>query len=153
MAAILQSVYSHEEQILTAINSLPDALSVSLGSASGSVTFDDTGIIDALASGFDELHGDLVYLKTLLTVDTVLDLFDDDDESPGVGSFVSGGISTLASGTVISGALAFLAGTTEGITFITSYVTKFYAAVPELIPVFTVGASFFVIDLVLRRKS
>lgn len=152
VASLLQSVYAHEEQILTAINSLPDALSVSLGSASGSITFDDTGIIDALSSGFDELHGDLVYLKTLLTVDTVLDLFDD-DESPGVGSFVSSGISTLASGTVISGALAFLAGTTGGITFINSYVSKFYAAVPELIPVFTVGASFFVIDLVLRRKS
>lgn len=111
-------------------------------------------VIKPIKDGFDDIHGDLKYIKTLLTVNTIDNLFDDDgDDNKNVGTFVSNGISSLVSGSVISGALAFSPAIIGGIQAVNGVLGDLYTSVPALIPVFTVGPSFYIIDLILRRKK
>ena len=133
-------------------------------SGSGSVDVDTDSIVTAINesatsltatvdSGNDKLHSDLNYIKALMTIDTVNKLFGDDNDSQNIFNFVSKGISSIVTGSIISDALAFSTNTKDGIIYISSYVNKFYDAVPVYSAVVTVSASFFIIDMVLRRRS
>ena len=112
-----------------------------------------TSLTATVDSGNDKLHSDLNYIKALMTIDTVNNLFGDDEDSQNIFTFVSKGISSIVTGSIISDALAFSTNTKDGIIYISSYVNKFYDAVPVYSAVVTVGASFFIIDMVLRRRS
>ncbi len=112
-----------------------------------------TSLTASVDSGNDKLHSDLNYIKALMTIDTVNKLFGDDNDSQNIFNFVSKGIASIVSGSIISDALAFSTQTKDGIVYISSYVDKFYDAVPVYSSIVTVGASFFIIDIVLRRKS
>lgn len=118
-----------------------------------SVNVDTDSIVTAINDGSDTLHSDLKYIKALLTIDTVNNLFGDDNDSQNIFNFVSKGIASIVSGSIISDALAFSTQTKDGIVYISSYVNKFYDAVPVYSSIVTVSASFFIIDMVLRRKS
>lgn len=112
-----------------------------------------TSLTASVDSGNDKLHSDLNYIKALMTIDTVNKLFGDDNDSQNIFNFVSKGISSIVTGSIISDALAFSTNTKDGIIYISSYVNKFYEAVPVYSAVVTVSASFFIIDMVLRRRS
>ena len=141
-----------------------DTIISKMPAGSGSVDVDTDSIVTAINesatsltatvdSGNDKLHSDLNYIKALLTIDTVNNLFGDDEDSQNIFTFVSKGISSIVTGSIISDALAFSTQTKDGIVYISSYVNKFYDAVPVYSSIVTVGASFFIIDMVLRRKS
>lgn len=141
-----------------------DTIISKMPAGSGSVDVDTYSIVTAINesatsltatvdSGNDKLHSDLNYIKALLTIDTVNNLFGDDNDSQNIFNFVSKGIASIVSGSIISDALAFSTQTKDGIVYISSYVNKFYDAVPVYSSIVTVGASFFIIDMVLRRKS
>lgn len=136
-----------------ALISRMDTIIEKMPSGSGSVDVDTDSIVTAINDGSDTLHSDLKYIKALLTIDTVNNLFGDDNDSQNIFNFVSKGIASIVSGSIISDALAFSTQTKEGIVYISSYVNKFYDAVPVYSSIVTVGASFFIIDMVLRRKS
>lgn len=142
-------VYSVTKDIRTRLDTIIDKMP----SGSGSVDFDTDSIVTAINDGSDTLHSDLKYIKALLTIDTVNNLFGDDNDSQNIFNFVSKGIASIVSGSIISDALAFSTKTKDGIVYISSYVNKFYDAVPVYSSIVTVGASFFIIDMVLRRKS
>ncbi len=140
-----------------------DTIISKMPAGSGSVDVDTDSIVTAINesatsltatvdSGNDKLHSDLNYIKALMTIDTVNKLFGDDEDSQNIFTFVSKGISSIVTGSIISDALAFSSNTKDGIVYISSYVNKFYEAVPVYSAVVTVGASFFIIDMVLRRK-
>ena len=141
-----------------------DTIISKMPAGSGSVDVDTDSIVTAINesatsltatvdSGNDKLHSDLNYIKALMTIDTVNKLFGDDNDSQNIFNFVSKGIASIVSGSIISDALAFSTKTKDGIVYISSYVNKFYDAVPVYSSIVTVGASFFIIDMVLRRKS
>lgn len=141
-----------------------DTIISKMPAGSGSVDVDTDSIVTAINesatsltatvdSGNDKLHSDLNYIKALMTIDTVNKLFGDDEDSQNIFTFVSKGISSIVTGSIISDALAFSTQTKDGIVYISSYVNKFYDAVPVYSSIVTVGASFFIIDMVLRRKS
>ena len=141
-----------------------DTIISKIPASSGSVDVDTDSIVTAINesatsltatvdSGNDKLHSDLNYIKALMTIDTVNKLFGDDNDSQNIFNFVSKGIASIVSGSIISDALAFSTQTKDGIVYISSYVNKFYDAVPVYSSIVTVGASFFIIDMVLRRKS
>lgn len=130
-----------------------DTIISKMPAGSGSVDVDTDSIVTAINDGSDTLHSDLKYIKALLTIDTVNNLFGDDNDSQNILNFVSKGIASIVSGSIISDALAFSTQTKDGIVYISSYVNKFYDAVPVYSSIVTVGASFFIIDMVLRRKS
>ena len=141
-----------------------DTIISKMPAGSGSVDVDTDSIVTAINesatsltatvdSGTDKLHSDLNYIKALMTIDTVNKLFGDDNDSQNIFNFVSKGIASIVSGSIISDALAFSTQTKDGIVYISSYVNKFYDAVPVYSSIVTVGASFFIIDMVLRRKS
>lgn len=141
-----------------------DTIISKMPAGSGSVDVDTDSIVTAINesatsltatvdSGNDKLHSDLNYIKALMTIDTVNKLFGDDENSQNIFNFVSKGIASIVSGSIISDALAFSTMTKDGIVYISSYVNKFYDAVPVYSSIVTVGASFFIIDMVLRRKS
>lgn len=141
-----------------------DTIISKMPAGSGSVDVDTDSIVTAINesstsltatvdSGNDKLHSDLNYIKALMTIDTVNKLFGDDEDSQNIFTFVSKGISSIVTGSIISDALAFSTNTKDGIIYISSYVNKFYDAVPVYSAVVTVGASFFIIDMVLRRRS
>lgn len=142
-------VYSVTKDIRTRLDSIIDKMPA----GSGSVDVDTDSIVTAINDGSDTLHSDLKYIKSLLTIDTVNKLFGDDKDSQNIFNFVSKGIASIVSGSIISDALAFSTQTKDGIVYISSYVNKFYDAVPVYSSIVTVGASFFIIDIVLRRKS
>lgn len=142
-------VYSVTKDIRTRL----DTIISKMPSGSGSVDVDTDSIVTAINDGSDTLHSDLKYIKALLTIDTVNNLFGDDNDSQNIFNFVSKGIASIVSGSIISDALAFSTQTKDGIVYISSYVNKFYDAVPVYSSIVTVGASFFIIDMVLRRKS
>lgn len=142
-------VYSVTKDIRTRL----DTIISKMPSGSGSVDVDTDSIVTAINDGSDTLHSDLKYIKALLTIDTVNNLFGDDNDSQNIFNFVSKGIASIVSGSIISDALAFSTQTKDGIVYISSYVNKFYDAVPVYSAVVTVSASFFIIDMVLRRKS
>ena len=153
-------VYSVTKDIRTKLDTIISKMSA----GSGSVDVDTDSIVTAINesatsltatvdSGTDRLHSDLNYIKALMTIDTVNKLFGDDKDSQNIFNFVSKGIASIVSGSIISDALAFSTNTKDGIIYISSYVNKFYDAVPVYSAVVTVGASFFIIDMVLRRKS
>ena len=142
-------VYSVTKDIRTRL----DTIISKMPSGSGSVDVDTDSIVTAINDGSDTLHSDLKYIKALLTIDTVNNLFGDDNDSQNIFNFVSKGIASIVSGSIISDALAFSTQTKDGIVYISSYVNKFYDAVPVYSAVVTVGASFFIIDMVLRRRS
>lgn len=160
-----QSIQNQLDNLFGLQNTKLDAVLSAMPSGSGSVSVDLTELTKSvtdmsatldkqLKDGFDDIHGDLKYIKTLLTVNTIDNLFDDDgDDSKNVGTFVSNGISSLASGSVISGALAFSPAIIGGIQAVNGVLGDLYTSVPALIPVFTVGPSFYIIDLILRRKK
>lgn len=145
----VQYIYSVSRDIRTRLDTIIDKMP----SGSGSVDFDTDSIVTAINDGSDTLHSDLKYIKALLTIDTVNNLFGDDNDSQNIFNFVSKGIASIVSGSIISDALAFSTMTKDGIVYISSYVNKFYDAVPVYSSIVTVGASFFIIDMVLRRKS
>lgn len=145
----VQYIYSVSCDIRTRLDTIIDKMP----SGSGSVDFDTDSIVTAINDGSDTLHSDLKYIKALLTIDTVNNLFGDDNDSQNIFNFVSKGIASIVSGSIISDALAFSTMTKDGIVYISSYVNKFYDAVPVYSSIVTVGASFFIIDMVLRRKS
>lgn len=145
----VQYIYSVSRDIRTRLDTIIDKMP----SGSGSVDVDTDSIVTAINDGSDTLHSDLKYIKALLTIDTVNNLFGDDNDSQNIFNFVSKGIASIVSGSIISDALAFSTNTKNGIIYISSYVNKFYDAVPVYSAVVTVGASFFIIDMVLRRKS
>ena len=141
-----------------------DTIISKMPAGSGSVDVDTDSIVTAINesatsltatvdSGNDKLHSDLNYIKALMTIDTVNKLFGDDNDSQNIFNFVSKGISSIVTGSIISDALAFSTNTKDGIIYISSYVNKFYDAVPVYSAVVTVSASFFIIDMVLRRRS
>ena len=141
-----------------------DTIISKMPAGSGSVDVDTDSIVTAINesatsltatvdSGNDKLHSDLNYIKALMTIDTVNKLFGDDEDSQNIFTFVSKGISSIVTGSIISDALAFSTNTKDGIIYISSYVNKFYDAVPVYSAVVTVSASFFIIDMVLRRRS
>lgn len=141
-----------------------DTIISKMPTGSGSVDVDTDSIVTAINesatsltatvdSGNDKLHSDLNYIKALMTIDTVNKLFGDDNDSQNIFNFVSKGISSIVTGSIISDALAFSTNTKDGIIYISSYVNKFYDAVPVYSAVVTVSASFFIIDMVLRRRS
>ena len=141
-----------------------DTIISKMPAGSGSVDVDTDSIVTAINesatsltatvdSGNDKLHSDLNYIKALMTIDTVNKLFGDDNDSQNIFTFVSKGIASIVSGSIISDALVFSTQTKDGIVYISSYVNKFYDAVPVYSAVVTVGASFFIIDMVLRRRS
>lgn len=153
-------IYGVTKDIRTRLDTIIDKMP----SGSGSVEVDTDSIVTAINesatsltatvdSGTDRLHSDLNYIKALMTIDTVNKLFGDDKDSQNIFNFVSKGIASIVSGSIISDALAFSTNTKDGIIYISSYVNKFYDAVPVYSAVVTVGASFFIIDMVLRRKS
>ncbi len=153
-------VYSVTKDIRTRL----DTIISKMPSGSGLVDVDTDSIVTAINesttsltatvdSGNDKLHSDLNYIKALMTIDTVNNLFGDDNDSQNIFNFVSKGIASIVSGSIISDALAFSTQTKDGIVYISSYVNKFYDAVPVYSAVVTVSASFFIIDMVLRRKS
>lgn len=153
-------VYSVTKDIRTKL----DTIIGKMPAGSGSVDVDTdsivtainesaTSLISTVDSGNDKLHSDLNYIKALMTIDTVNKLFGDDENSQNIFNFVSKGIASIVSGSIISDALAFSTNTKDGIIYISSYVNKFYDAVPVYSAVVTVGASFFIIDMVLRRRS
>lgn len=153
-------VYSVTKDIRTKL----DTIISKMPAGSGSVDVDTDSIVTAINesatsltatvdSGTDKLHSDLNYIKALMTIDTVNKLFGDDNDSQNIFNFVSKGIASIVSGSIISDALAFSTQTKDGIVYISSYVNKFYDAVPVYSSIVTVGASFFIIDMVLRRKS
>lgn len=145
----VQYIYSVSRDIRTRLDTIIDKMP----SGSGSVDVDTDSIVTAINDGSDTLHSDLKYIKALLTIDTVNNLFGDDNDSQNIFNFVSKGIASIVSGSIISDALAFSTQTKDGIVYISSYVNKFYDAVPVYSSIVTVGASFFIIDMVLRRKS
>ena len=145
----VQYIYSVSRDIRTRLDTIIDKMP----SGSGSVDVDTDSIVTAINDGSDMLHSDLKYIKALLTIDTVNNLFGDDNDSQNIFNFVSKGIASIVSGSIISDALAFSTQTKDGIVYISSYVNKFYDAVPVYSSIVTVGASFFIIDMVLRRKS
>lgn len=156
----VQYIYSVSRDIRTRLDTIIDKMPA----GSGSVDVDTDSIVTAINesatsltatvdSGNDKLHSDLNYIKALMTIDTVNKLFGDDKDSQNIFNFVSKGIASIVSGSIISDALAFSTNTKDGIIYISSYVNKFYDAVPVYSAVVTVGASFFIIDMVLRRKS
>lgn len=145
----VQYIYSVSRDIRTRLDTIIDKMP----SGSGSFDFDTDSIVTAINDGSDTLHSDLKYIKALLTIDTVNNLFGDDNDSQNIFNFVSKGIASIVSGSIISDALAFSTKTKDGIVYISSYVNKFYDAVPVYSSIVTVGASFFIIDMVLRRKS
>lgn len=145
----VQYIYSVSRDIRTRLDTIIDKMP----SGSGSVDVDTDSIVTAINDGSDTLHSDLKYIKALLTIDTVNKLFGDDNDSQNIFNFVTKGIASIVSGSIISDALAFSTNTKDGIIYISSYVNKFYDAVPVYSAVVTVGASFFIIDMVLRRKS
>lgn len=141
-----------------------DTIISKMPAGSGSVDVDTDSIVTAINesatsltatvdSGNDKLHSDLNYIKALMTIDTVNKLFGDDNDSQNIFNFVSKGIASIVSGSIISDALAFSTQTKDGIVYISSYVNKFYDAVPVYSSIVTVGASLFIIDMVLRRRS
>ena len=153
-------IYGVTKDIRTRLDTIIDKMPA----GSGSVDVDTDSIVTAINesatsltatvdSGTDRLHSDLNYIKALMTIDTVNKLFGDDKDSQNIFNFVSKGIASIVSGSIISDALAFSTNTKDGIIYISSYVNKFYDAVPVYSAVVTVGASFFIIDMVLRRKS
>ena len=153
-------IYGVTKDIRTRLDTIIDKMP----SGSGSVDVDTDSIVTAINesatsltatvdSGNDKLHSDLNYIKALMTIDTVNKLFGDDNDSQNIFNFVSKGIASIVSGSIISDALAFSTNTKDGIIYISSYVNKFYDAVPVYSSIVTVGASFFIIDMVLRRKS
>lgn len=153
-------IYGVTKDIRTRLDTIIDKMP----SGSGSVDVDTDSIVTAINesatsltatvdSGTDRLHSDLNYIKALMTIDTVNKLFGDDENSQNIFNFVSKGIASIVSGSIISDALAFSTQTKDGIVYISSYVNKFYDAVPVYSSIVTVGASFFIIDMVLRRKS
>lgn len=145
----VQYIYSVSRDIRTRLDTIIDKMP----SGSGSVDVDTDSIVTAINDGSDTLHSDLKYIKALLTIDTVNNLFGDDNDSQNIFNFVTKGIASILSGSIISDALAFSTQTKDGIVYISSYVNKFYDAVPVYSSIVTVGASFFIIDMVLRRKS
>lgn len=145
----VQYIYSVSRDICTRLDTIIDKMPA----GSGSVDVDTDSIVTAINDGSDTLHSDLKYIKALLTIDTVNNLFGDDNDSQNIFNFVSKGIASIVSGSIISDALAFSTQTKDGIVYISSYVNKFYDAVPVYSSIVTVGASFFIIDMVLRRKS
>ena len=156
----VQYIYSVSRDIRTRLDTIIDKMP----SGSGLVDVDTDSIVTAINesatsltasvdSGNDKLHSDLNYIKALMTIDTVNKLFGDDNDSQNIFNFVSKGIASIVSGSIISDALAFSTQTKDGIVYISSYVNKFYDAVPVYSSIVTVGASFFIIDMVLRRKS
>lgn len=156
----VQYIYSVSRDIRTRLDTIIDKMP----SGSGSVDVDTDSIVTAINesatsltatvdSGNDKLHSDLNYIKALMTIDTVNNLFGDDEDSQNIFTFVSKGISSIVTGSIISDALAFSTNTKDGIVYISSYVNKFYEAVPVYSAVVTVGASFFIINMVLRRRS
>ena len=156
----VQYIYSVSRDIRTRLDTIIDKMP----SGSGSVDVDTDSIVTAINesatsltatvdSGNDKLHSDLNYIKALMTIDTVNKLFGDDNDSQNIFNFVSKGISSIVTGSIISDALAFSTNTKDGIIYISSYVNKFYDAVPVYSAVVTVSASFFIIDMVLRRRS
>ena len=145
----VQYIYSVSRDIRTRLDTIIDKMP----SGSGSVEVDTDSIVTAINDGSDTLHSDLKYIKALLTIDTVNKLFGDDEDSQNIFNFVSKGISSIVTGSIISDALAFSTNTKDGIIYISSYVNKFYDAVPVYSAVVTVSASFFIIDMVLRRRS
>lgn len=153
-------IYGVTKDIRTRLDTVIDKMPA----GSGSVDVDTDSIVTAINesatsltatvdSGTDKLHSDLNYIKALMTIDTVNKLFGDDNDSQNIFNFVSKGIASIVSGSIISDALAFSTQTKDGIVYISSYVNKFYDAVPVYSSIVTVGASFFIIDMVLRRKS
>lgn len=153
-------IYGVTKDIITRL----DTIISKMPAGSGSVDVDTDSIVTAINesatsltatvdSGNDKLHSDLNYIKALMTIDTVNKLFGDDEDSQNIFTFVSKGISSIVTGSIISDALAFSTQTKDGIVYISSYVNKFYDAVPVYSSIVTVGASFFIIDMVLRRKS
>lgn len=153
-------VYSVTKDIRTKL----DTIISKMPAGSGSVDVDTDSIVTAINesatsltatvdSGTDKIHSDLNYIKALMTIDTVNKLFGDDKDSQNIFNFVSKGIASIVSGSIISDALAFSTNTKDGIIYISSYVNKFYDAVPVYSAVVTVSASFFIIDMVLRRRS
>ena len=156
----VQYIYSVSRDIRTRLDTIIDKMPA----GSGSVDVDTDSIVTAINesatsltatvdSGNDKLHSDLNYIKALMTIDTVNKLFGDDNDSQNIFNFVSKGIASIVSGSIISDALAFSTQTKAGIVYISSYVNKFYDAVPVYSSIVTVGASFFIINMVLRRKS
>lgn len=153
-------IYGVTKDIRTRLDTIIDKMP----SGSGSVEVDTDSIVTAINesatsltatvdSGTDKIHSDLNYIKALMTIDTVNKLFGDDKDSQNIFNFVSNGIASIVSGSIISDALAFSTNTKDGIIYISSYVNKFYDAVPVYSAVVTVSASFFIIDMVLRRRS
>ena len=142
-------IYGVTKDIRTRLDTVIDKMPA----GSSSVEIDTDSIVTAINDGSDTLHSDLKYIKALLTIDTVNKLFGDDEDSQNIFTFVSKGIASIVSGSIISDALAFSTNTKDGIVYISSYVNKFYDAVPVYSAVVTVGASFFIIDMVLRRRS
>ena len=153
-------IYGVTKDIRTRLDTIIDKMPA----GSGSVDVDTDSIVTAINesatsltatvdSGTDRLHSDLNYIKALMTIDTVNKLFGDDENSQNIFNFVSKGIASIVSGSIISDALAFSTNTKDGIIYISSYVNKFYNAVPVYSSIVTVGASLFIIDMVLRRRS
>lgn len=158
-----------------------DKLSFGSGSGSGlpslSAPFDDTAILGQLETlggllteiknlerpdlqtvvkpikdGFDDVHGDLKYIKTLLTVNTIDNLFDDEnDDNTGIIKYLRNVITTLQSGAIISDSLTVGGDTMSGVKLLNGYVQDIYTRFPVLAPLVLFPPAVALANTIMRK--
>ncbi len=126
------------------LNNVKDAINnISVGGSDGS----------SLIPYFVEIDSDIDYIKGVLSVNTVSDLFNDDDtKDDDLFDNVKASILTLVNGTWISGMLNVGSTIKDGASFITSTVSTVYIKMGAIAPIFTLGASFTLVAIVIRKE-
>ncbi len=126
------------------LNNVKDAINnISVGGSDGS----------SLIPYFVEIDSDIDYIKGVLSVNTVSDLFNDDDtKDDDLFDNVKASILTLVNGTWISGMLNVGSTIKDGASFIKSTVSTVYIKMGAIAPIFTLGASFTLVAIVIRKE-
>ncbi len=145
------------KQVLFDIQS---ALESDSDSSSGSVSFDDSAILEQLY----DINLDLDSLKGTPDIDSMLDFFDDldsdndwdYDEIPDFIDMVISGLSGEAAAgdiavPVLEDTLSFDSEVVSGAAFLNTIVMKFWDVMGPLQTVTLLGASFFVMHMVIRK--
>ena len=109
-------------------------------------------VVKPIKDGFDDVHGDLKYIKTLLTINTIDNLFDDDnDDDTGIVKYLRNVITTLQSGAIISDALTVGSDTMSGVNLLNGYVQQIYTRFPVLAPLVLFPPAVALVNTIMRK--
>ncbi len=109
-------------------------------------------VIKPVKDGFDDIHGDLKYIKTLLTVNTIDNLFDDEnDDDTGILKYLKNVATTLQSGAVINDALTVGTETMSGVKLLNGYVQDIYTRFPALAPLVLFPPAVALANTIIRK--